>query len=96
MHGMAFNVAQAALPVFEGRLDLRDFNLHRKDDVWHWQFAGAIRPISMEKFSAAVGWPKMLGTLAGAFPRSVTMGMISVWMARCCSNCSMVRWWRPA
>ncbi len=69
MHGLEFGVAQAALPVFEGSIVLRDFDLSRKDGKWHWQFAGAITPISMEKLSAALGWPKMLGTLAGRIPK---------------------------
>lgn len=68
MRGMDFGVAQGVLPVFDGRLELRDFRLQRKDDAWHWQFAASLGNISMEKFSEAAGWPKMLGTLAGSIP----------------------------
>ncbi|HEU0220397.1 MAG TPA: hypothetical protein VFQ98_06305 [Gallionella sp.] len=69
MRGMEFDVAQGVLPVLDGKLELRDFRLHRKDAAWHWQFAASLSRISMEQFSQAAGWPKMLGTLAGRIPR---------------------------
>ncbi len=69
MNGLEFVVPQAVLPVLDGKLDLRDFHLHRNKGVWHWQFAGSVMPISMAQLSAAAGWPKMLGTLAGRIPR---------------------------
>ncbi len=69
MRGMDFGVAQGVLPVLDGRLELRDFRLQRKDAAWHWQFAASLSQISMEQFSQAAGWPKMLGTLAGSIPR---------------------------
>jgi hypothetical protein len=69
MHGMEFGVAQGVLPVLDGRLELRDFRLQRKDAAWRWQFAAALSQVSMEQFSQAAGWPKMLGTLAGSIPQ---------------------------
>lgn len=69
MRGMEFGVTQGVLPVLDGSLELRDFRLLRKDDAWHWQFAAALSRISMEQFSQAAGWPKMLGTLAGSIPK---------------------------
>lgn len=68
MNDLAFDVPQAVLPVLDGKLDLRDFHLHRQGDAWHWHFSGSLSPISMAKFSAAAGWPVMLGTLAGRIP----------------------------
>lgn len=93
MKGLEFDVPQATLPILDGKLDLRDFHLHREmgqagkpcngcsqagqaglpcsdcKPEWHWYFAGSVLPISMEQFSQAAGWPKMLGTLAGHIPR---------------------------
>jgi len=69
MNGLEFNVAQAVLPVMDGKLELRDFHLHRKNGVWHWQFAGSLGTISLEQLSQVVGWPLMLGTLSGRIPR---------------------------
>jgi len=69
MRGMEFGVAQGVLPVLDGKIELRDFRLHRADAAWHWEFAASLSQISMEQFSQAAGWPKMLGTLAGSIPR---------------------------
>ena len=68
MRGMEFSVVQGILPVLDGEFELRDFRLHRKDDAWYWQFAASLSQVSMEQFSQAAGWPKMLGTLAGSIP----------------------------
>jgi hypothetical protein len=70
MNGLDFSVQQAAVPVLDGRLDLRDFRLYHvaDPDTWRWQFAASVAPISMEKLSRAAGWPVMLGTLAGRIP----------------------------
>jgi hypothetical protein len=67
--GMEFGVAQASLPVLDGSLALRNFRLRRENDDWRWQFGASLSQISMEQFSRAVGWPKMLGTLAGRIPK---------------------------
>ena len=68
MRGMEFGVVQGVLPVLDGKLELHDFRLQRKEGAWCWQFAAALGEISMEQFSQAAGWPKMLGTLAGSIP----------------------------
>jgi hypothetical protein len=69
MRGMKFGMVQGILPVLGGELELRDFYLQREGDAWRWQLAASLSRISMEKFSLAAGWPKMLGTLAGSIPR---------------------------
>ena len=69
MRGMEFGVAQGVLPVLDGEFELRDFRLHREGEAWRWQFAASLGQVSMEQFSQAAGWPKMLGTLAGSIPR---------------------------
>lgn len=69
MRGMDFDVKQATLPVLDGKLELNDFRLRRAGEDWHWQFSAALSRISMERFSQAAGWPKMLGTLAGRIPK---------------------------
>lgn len=69
MQGLEFGMSQAALPLLDGKLELNDFRLRREGDDWRWQFGAALSAISMERFSQAVGWPRMLGTLAGRIPR---------------------------
>lgn len=69
LRGREFAVPRAALPVFDGRLELHDFRLYPAEGGWRWQFGAALDGISMEQFSRAAGWPEMSGTLAGNIPR---------------------------
>ncbi|MDD5300461.1 MAG: hypothetical protein PHD65_08205 [Gallionella sp.] len=69
MRSMDFSVAQAALPILDGKLELRDFRLHREGAAWQWQFGASLSRVSMEQFSQAAGWPKMLGSLAWRIPK---------------------------
>lgn len=69
MKGLDFAVPQAELVILDGKLDLRNLHIYRQTDGWRWEFAGSLLPISMEKFSDAAGYPRMLGTLAGRIPR---------------------------
>ncbi|OGS91147.1 MAG: hypothetical protein A2Z95_04945 [Gallionellales bacterium GWA2_60_18] len=69
MHGMAFRVAQAVLPVFDGRIELRELKLSRAPEGWRWESGAVLGGISMEQFSRAAGWPGMSGTLAGHIPK---------------------------
>ena len=67
--GKEFGAEHAVLPLLDGKLELNDFRLRREGDDWRWQFGAALSGISMERFSQALGWPRMLGTLAGRIPR---------------------------
>ncbi len=73
MDGLNFDVPLASLPVLDGKLELRNFYMHRAENqtgkpTWYWQFEGGLAPVSMEKLSRAAGWPVMLGKLAGRIP----------------------------
>lgn len=69
MQGTEFGMAHAALPLLDGRLELRDFRLRHDGDDWRWQLGAALSGLSMAQFSQAAGWPMMHGTLAGNIPR---------------------------
>ncbi|HZW24091.1 MAG TPA: hypothetical protein VFF26_01280 [Gallionella sp.] len=69
MRGTEFAMDHAALPLLDGRLELRNFLMRRAGDDWRWQFGASLSGISMERFSLAAGWPRMRGTLAGRIPR---------------------------
>ncbi|BBI98893.1 hypothetical protein FGKAn22_05860 [Ferrigenium kumadai] len=69
MHGLELGMNQAVLPLLDGKLELRDLRLWRAGNDWRWQFGAALSGISMEQVSRAMGWPEMLGTLAGRIPR---------------------------
>lgn len=58
------------LPILDGRLDVEHLALGRDaTGKLQWQFDGVLSPISMQDFSAAVGWPVMHGKLSGVIPR---------------------------
>jgi hypothetical protein len=74
MDGLKFDMDKASLPVLDGKIELADFHLHPSSNQagkssWQWQFSAGLGPISMEKISAAAGWPLMLGKFAGRIPR---------------------------
>lgn len=69
MHGMDFSIKQGTLPILDGGLELRDFRLYREKNAWRWQFAAALKRISMEQFSQMAGWPRMSGMIEGSVPK---------------------------
>jgi hypothetical protein len=57
------------LPILDGQLDIEHFALqreHGKPPSWH--FDGLLKPVSMQAFSTAIGWPEMHGKLSGMIP----------------------------
>ncbi|MDZ4201516.1 MAG: hypothetical protein U1C96_05140 [Gallionella sp.] len=69
MNGMQFDVDKAMLPTLGGRLEVNDLHMRREQDDWRWEFGAMVSNIPMQQFSRALGWPEMLGTLAGRIPR---------------------------
>ncbi len=69
MKGLEFNVPSASLPVFDGNFELRDLALRKQGEEWQWDFSAVLSPVSMEKFSAALGWTEMHGALAATIPK---------------------------
>lgn len=66
------NVRRIALPVLDGSLEVRNFDLERVGEgeqaTWTWRLDGRIAPISMEALTAALKLPVMKGSLAGEIP----------------------------
>jgi hypothetical protein len=69
------NVRRIALPILDGRLEVRNFDLERVGEgeqaTWTWRMDGRITPISMEALTAALKLPVMKGTLSGEIPNVV-------------------------
>lgn len=56
----------ATIPVFDGRLEIDALELSGlTGDETTWRFGGRLTPIEMERLSAALGWPRLSGTLSG-------------------------------
>jgi len=61
--------APASLPVFDGSLEVSTFELtDPAGPDLAWQLDAVLTPLSMEDFSAALGWPVMSGRLSGVVP----------------------------
>lgn len=71
-----------AVPLFDGELQVEEFELETTDGELSWLLDGLLTPISMESVSAALGWPPLSGTLSGMIPhasykhRELTLGGI--------------------
>ncbi len=68
--GMAFELlAPARIPVLDGALliDSMSLNQAATPDM-AWTFDGVLTPISMQSFTAAMGWPSLSGKLSGMIP----------------------------
>lgn len=69
------------LPVLDGALEIRDLQVAGLggNDL-RWRFDGGLTPVSMQRLTAALGWPELSGTLAGIIPdvryerRQLTVG----------------------
>jgi hypothetical protein len=69
------NVRRIALPILDGRLEVRNFDLERVGEgeqaTWTWRLDGRITPISVEALTKALKLPVMKGTLSGEIPNVV-------------------------
>lgn len=71
--------APAAVPVLDGSMRIEDFYFEARDEGPEVRFSGYLTPLSMEKFSQAVGWPVLTGELSGMIPGiSYSAGVIRV------------------
>ncbi len=60
---------QVSLPILDGRLLINAFSLkQRSDQHVDWTFDGLLTPISMERLSDALQWPRLHGKLSGVIP----------------------------
>lgn len=69
MRGMRFRLGTVEIPLLDGTLTMRDFAMERPQEGWRWTFRGGLSPISMERFTQAVGLPTMHGTVSAEIPR---------------------------
>lgn len=65
----SIRVAPIAVPVLDGVLKVDGLTLSRNDADWRWEARAALQPVSMDRLSSALKWPRMHGTLSGEIPR---------------------------
>lgn len=66
--GWRFRVPTLPIPLFDGSLTLQNLVAEKTARGWTWRFEGGVTPISMERFSRAMKWPVMHGTIAAVIP----------------------------
>jgi len=69
MRGMRFRLDTVAVPLLDGTLTMRAFATEPPEEGWRWAFRGGLSPVSMERFTQAVGLPTMHGTISAEIPR---------------------------
>jgi len=67
--GMRFQLDTVEIPLLDGRLTMRGFAVEPPQEGWRWAFRGALSPVSMERFTQALGLPTMHGTVSAEIPR---------------------------
>jgi hypothetical protein len=69
MRGMRFRLETVTVPLLDGTLTMRGFATEPPEQGWRWAFRGSLSPVSMERFTQAVGLPEMHGTISAEIPR---------------------------
>ena len=66
LRGLKVRTRQVQIPVFDGGLTVSDFAADGEDGTW--RYSGGITPVSMQRFTTALGLPVMHGTLSAVIP----------------------------
>lgn len=69
MRGMLFRLGTVEVPLLDGALTMRAFATEPPQAGWRWAFRGRLSPVSMERFTQALGLPTMHGTISAEIPR---------------------------
>src|ERR1019366_3996339 len=57
-------IRDVEIPVLDGRVSITDFATSGERETWRWRFTGALKPVSVEQVTTALGVPAMHGTLS--------------------------------
>ena len=68
LRGLRVRARQMQIPVLDGGLTVNDFAADGEGESWRWRYSGGITPVSMQRFTAALGLPVMHGTLSAVIP----------------------------
>lgn len=62
-------VEPLVVPLLDGLLHVHEFEAGQGDDGVYWLLDGQLTPVSMQDFSAALGWTPLSGKLSGMIPK---------------------------
>jgi hypothetical protein len=68
-HGVILQ-SPLAVPLFDGELQVDEFELSSINGELSWLLDGLLTPVSMQSVSAALGWPPLSGKLSGMIPHA--------------------------
>jgi hypothetical protein len=68
MRGMSVRTRDLHIPLLDGKLIANEFLASEDATGWRWRYSGSIAPISMQRFTGALGLPVMHGTLSAEIP----------------------------
>ncbi|MGQ0442135.1 MAG: hypothetical protein ACT4OH_01640 [Methylophilaceae bacterium] len=64
----ALTAPKLSLPVLDGALHFEDVSAAWVSESWVWHLRMNLKPITMNEFSKALGWPQMQGKIDGNIP----------------------------
>lgn len=68
LRGQALRLAQAKIPLLDGEIVLDDVRFTRGAQRTSWRAAVAVTPVSMDKLTEVLGWPRMSGVFSASIP----------------------------
>lgn len=68
LRGSAIRLVEARIPILDGEIVLEDVRFTRGAERTNWRAAIAVTPVSMERLTAALGWPRMTGVFSASIP----------------------------
>jgi hypothetical protein len=68
LRGSAIRLAEARIPVLDGEIVLEDVRYTRGAERTNWRAAIAVTPVSMDRLTAALEWPRMTGVFSASIP----------------------------
>ncbi len=68
MNGYDFSMPRLILPIFDGKLEIKNFVASEKNGDWSWKFSGALSPLSMTNLTKTLKLPQFSGNLSGEIP----------------------------
>ncbi|MEY4730853.1 MAG: hypothetical protein RL020_2011 [Pseudomonadota bacterium] len=68
MNGYDFSVPRLILPIFDGKLEIKDFQAAEKKGEWTWKFSGGLSPLSLSSLTKSMKLPELKGNISGDIP----------------------------
>jgi hypothetical protein len=68
MNGYDFSMPRLILPIFDGKLEIKDFKAAESKGEWTWKFAGGLSPLSLSSLTKTLKLPELSGNISGEIP----------------------------